>query len=98
MGYQGWKNYETWCVKLWIDNEEGNYRYWREQTQEAGKDGASTLAMQLHTEIEDAAPSLDGMWADLMSAALSEVDWYEIAEAMIGDEEWEDEDEAEAGA
>ena len=28
--YNGWKNYETWNVKLWIDNEEGSYRYWEE--------------------------------------------------------------------
>jgi hypothetical protein len=22
MSYQGWSNYETWCVALWINNEE----------------------------------------------------------------------------
>jgi len=27
--YQGWSNYETWCVSLWIDNEEASYKYWR---------------------------------------------------------------------
>lgn len=27
--YNGWKNYETWCVNLWIDNDEGVQRYWR---------------------------------------------------------------------
>lgn len=32
MAYNGWSNYETWNVKLWIDNEEGSYDYWREQT------------------------------------------------------------------
>lgn len=93
MSYEGWKNYETWCVKLWIDNEQGAYEYWREQTREVGADGASTLARQLKGEFEDMAPELDGMWADLMSAALSEVDWYEIAEAMIGDEEFDDDDD-----
>lgn len=33
--YQGWANYETWAVKLWMDNEQGAYNYWREATQEA---------------------------------------------------------------
>lgn len=32
--YQGWTNYETWVVKLWIDQEEGDNRYWREAAQE----------------------------------------------------------------
>lgn len=96
MSYQGWKNYETWCVKLWIDNEEPSYRYWRERTQEAGRDGHTQLARELKSEFEDAAPQLDGMWADLLGAALSEVAWYEIAEAMIGDEEFEDDEDAEA--
>lgn len=24
--YNGWTNYETWCVHLWLSNEEGSYR------------------------------------------------------------------------
>jgi len=27
--YNGWSNYETWCVSLWLDNEQVTYRYWR---------------------------------------------------------------------
>ena len=28
-GYNGWSSYETWAVKLWMDNEESSYRYWQ---------------------------------------------------------------------
>jgi len=31
--YNGWTNYETWAVKLWMDNEEPSYRYWRERAE-----------------------------------------------------------------
>jgi hypothetical protein len=29
--YQGWSNYETWAVSLWLDNEQTSYTYWREE-------------------------------------------------------------------
>jgi hypothetical protein len=29
--YQGWKNYPTWAVALWLDNEEPLYRERRER-------------------------------------------------------------------
>lgn len=30
--YNGWTNYETWAVKLWMDNDHGSYLMWRECT------------------------------------------------------------------
>lgn len=27
--YNGWPNYETWTVSLWLDNDEASYRHWR---------------------------------------------------------------------
>lgn len=79
MTYNGWKNYETWCVSLWIDNEEGSYN----QSREMARDSESTieLADALKDWIEESAPEMDAsVWSDLLNAALSEVDWYEIAE------------------
>jgi len=32
--YNGWTNYETWNVKLWMDNDQGSYEFWNEQAQE----------------------------------------------------------------
>lgn len=29
--YNGWSNYETWLVSLWLDNEQPSYRFWREE-------------------------------------------------------------------
>ena len=37
-GYQGWTNYETWNVKLWIDNDQSSYNYWQDRAKEALKE------------------------------------------------------------
>lgn len=28
-GYNGWKNYETWAIALWLDNDYGTYTLMR---------------------------------------------------------------------
>lgn len=32
--YNGWTNYETWNVKLWLDNDQGTQEYWNERATE----------------------------------------------------------------
>lgn len=118
-GYNGWSNYETWAVALWIGNEQGSYQYWeqdqaadcyrdavKEQLGEwvfgpadgpapeidrdrASRDAAYELARRLKRELDDEAETpraVDGtMYADLLNAALGEVNWHEIASNYVED-------------
>jgi hypothetical protein len=96
--YNGWTNYETWNAKLWMDNDEGSYHDWNERAQamydaaEASnsfsrdEQAALDLADDLKACHEEQMPELPAsFWSDILSAALSEVNWYEIAESLIGD-------------
>ncbi|SRR5258706_14736974 len=93
--YNGWTNYETWVVNLWLDNEEGTQSYWAERAEEVFRTSdadqyntkteraVSDLADELKREHEENTPDVSGVFADLLNAALSEVDWYEIAKNMV---------------
>jgi len=97
--YNGWTNYETWVVNLWMDNSAGVQDGWIEQAAEilqseftpaypsqTREDWAKyQLSEQIKAEHEENNPCCQfaNCYSDLMNAALSEVNWYEIAEHFI---------------
>ena len=89
MAYQGWSNYETWAVKLWLDNEEPSYLWWKERAEsyivDDDEPDTQALADELKAEHESALPTLEGFAGDLLNTAFGEVDWYEMAATMISD-------------
>lgn len=97
--YQGWTNYETWAVKLWLDNEQSTYSEVTEQARQQGINGVYDLAQWLESFTEevyvtDQAPT-SGLAADLFMSAWQNVNWREIAEAYLADAEEERDDEDE---
>jgi len=105
--YNGWTNYETWAVKLWMDNDQGSYEYWQERTRDAWRQSGPKypnafvedhegnarilLAGWLKDEHDDDSEhpvfkAAEGtVYSDLLSAALSKVNWYEIAQSLLDD-------------
>ncbi len=95
--YNGHFNYETWLACLWIDNDQGQQEYWAEQAADCHKwakdrgvgltkdeQAAVDLAHALKEHFEENSPTAEsGFYADLLNAALSEVNWDEIAASMI---------------
>ena len=78
--YNGWSGYETWLVNLWLTNEPGSY----EASREVAANGAEAIKDLVEDwTSEGIEPS--SMVADLLGAALSRVNWREIAESLIED-------------
>ena len=94
MTYEGWSNYETWAVKLWMDNEEYTYRNFQEEAKRASRavDSRGQLAEAIKMFHEEQLPEIGGFAGDLLTAAFGEVDWYEIADSLLADFE-EDQEE-----
>ena len=97
--YNGWSNYETWNAKLWMDNDEGSNSYWNERALACLEDHINegngvendreTAIHELADEIkkfhQENIPEVVGAYADLLQAAVDSINYYEIAENMIGD-------------
>ena len=95
--YNGYTNYETWCIKLWIDHDQDRQEYWAEKVQEAWEDSdtmnilshkeraAQELSEVVKAEFEENNPLANkaNVYSDLINAGLSEVNWYEIALSLI---------------
>lgn len=90
--YNGWSNYETWNVALWLGNDQGTYETCREMARECyanakaeyglsrEENAKCLLAEALKNMIREGEPELGpSTYSDLLSAAISDVNWYEIA-------------------
>ena len=97
MSYNGYTNYETCCVALWMDKELGTYLErchimhdaWGntdedEEVLTRSEQARDVLVQWLKAFVEEGAPSLGAsLYGDLFNAALSKVQWLEIADQWL---------------
>lgn len=73
--YNGWRNYETWNVALWIQNDEGLYGMARAVASAGGGYGALALHLrEMSTETPDGVAWNDsGLDVEELDEMLSEM-------------------------
>ena len=84
--YNGYTNYQTWNVSLWLDNDEGTYNFIREIADDIANDETielHTLALsdRIKDFVEDTNPLADdaNVYSDLLNHSLAHVMYHEIA-------------------
>jgi hypothetical protein len=84
--YNGWTNYETWCVNLWLTNEPDTEADLRMLSQMAAS--LYWRADRLRDYVNEMSP-LDNasLCADLLQASLQSVDWREIVQSHEHDDD-----------
>lgn len=95
--HNGWYNYETWAVNVWLTNDEATEQEWNERAVQAlieatknpddgftpKESATNALTEPLREFHEEQLPKGEGFAADLLGAALSEVNWHELAQHLV---------------
>ena len=82
--YNGWKNYETWNVNLWIQNDEGLYGFVRDGLESileaCANDWENVSLTDLKELVRDAFGNKTPDGVSLMDSAIN---WFEISDALL---------------
>jgi hypothetical protein len=76
-GYNGWSNYETWLVALWLNHDEASYNALKALKAEDKSEYRKAESLEeLVRELYEFEPV--GIVADLVNSAFGRVNWVEI--------------------
>ena len=83
--YNGWTNYETWNVTLWIGNDEGLYNFILDGITGLLDDHDNDWQNISETELKELVHDAFGghKTPDGVSLMHREIDWSEISDALL---------------
>lgn len=97
MPYNGWSNYETWNVNLWLTNDEYIYESIMEELSPDMEDYEVGNIIECFVDNMNPIADQASLFTDLLGSALHEVDYSEIGTSFLEDirerENWHEEDE-----
>ena len=77
-GYNGWTNYATWNINLWVDNEERDYRLKVEYLQQLGHKVTDIDVRRFVKDyMDNTTPDLKDSTVE--GARFQDINWEEIA-------------------
>lgn len=83
--YNGWPNYQTWNVHLWLTNDERTEAAVRALAQKAPGLYEAAKAVCAFVEMYNPIAEEASLYNDLLGNALSHVDWERVAQAFRGE-------------
>ena len=87
--YNGWTNYDTWLCNLWFDNFEFSEMLDMFDGCEDKDDILRVIKNYIKDYVEEVVEesrgNASGFINDLISSALGEIDYYDIAEHYVDD-------------
>jgi hypothetical protein len=89
--YNGWANYETWCINLWLTNDGDSYLVELAENYDKVYEFADAIKDYVEELREGILTNSATFVDDLINASLAEVNYYEIALSIIeGNEDLEE--------
>lgn len=98
MAYNGWENYQTWAVNLWLNNDQATQEHLFEMAKDAmqaspivKRKAEYILADNIEDYVEDNNPLLEqnSMFTDMLNHAIANVAWLEIAEGTLEEQSFQ---------
>lgn len=81
--YNGWVNFQTWCVYTWLTNDASTYNYIVELIN--GQNDIYQSTQLVRDFVEESNPFNEhsaSLYSDLLTHSLQSVEWRDIALAF----------------